>query len=329
MAPRSPYGPADSGAPAASRDFGAVQPQEPVASGPPRRTVERAAAPQRPDPPRPGQNACPACGRGVDAGRRFCRCGTMLAAPALRAPAPARRQRLPWYRRLGELIGSGRDFRRAMRAANGGLRVTYSAAVSTRVRFVRATMVLGMLGIGLSQLGPWGQDVRTRLAAQADRVVPHRYAAVPLESVAADPDLPGIEGFDLRYAVDGDAERAWAAGWRPPVATGPPCQRAGGAQALLVTFRKPAAVERITVRAGLAKGNDKRTLQYRPRQLDVLYSDGTCRVVDLADDAGEQAVGAKAAGVTSARIVIVDAYPPSDRGDGLVSLSEIGFEARK
>jgi hypothetical protein len=253
----------------------------------------------------------------------------MLAAPPPRAATAAAPHRLPWYRRLGELIGSGRDFRRAARAANGGLRVTYSAAVSTRVQVVRATMLLGALGIGLSQFGPWGAEVRTRLAAQVDRVVPHRYAAVPVETVTTDPELTGIDGFAVGYAVDGNPERAWAAQWQPPVATGPPCQRAGGAQALLVTFRGPAAVERITVRAGLAKGNDKRSLQYRPRRLDVLFSDGTCRVLDLADDAGAQTVAAKAAGVTNARIVVVDAYPPSDRGDGLVSLSEIGFEARR
>jgi hypothetical protein len=95
-----------------------------------------------------------------------------------------------------------------------------------------------------------------------------------------------------------------------------------------VTFRTPADVQRLVIRAGLAKGNDRRSLQSRPRRLDVLFSDGTCKVADLADDPDTQTVDVSAAKVTQARVVIVDAYPPSDQGDGLVSLSEIAFQTR-
>jgi hypothetical protein len=117
--------------------------------------------------------------------------------------------------------------------------------------------------------------------------------------------------------------------WAPVAVTGAPCQRPGGTPALTVTFRRPATVDRIVVRAGLAKGNDKRATQARPRQLDILFSDGTCKVADLTDDAEAQTVEVTASGVAHARIVIVDAYPPSDQGDGLVSLSEIAFQTRR
>jgi hypothetical protein len=226
------------------------------------------------------------------------------------------------------MVGGGRDFRRAMRAANGGLRVTYDAGLAGRARVVRGMALLGALGIGLSQFGPWGDAVRTDLTARVDRFIPHRYATVPTDSITADPSPRPVPGFDLQYAVDGNAERAWAAAWTPVAASGAPCQRAGGAPALTIAFRRPATIERVTVRAGLAKGNDKRTQQARPRQLDILFSDGTCRVADLADDAGEQRIDVKAVDATHARVVIVDAYPPSDQGDGLVSLSEISFGTR-
>jgi hypothetical protein len=164
---------------------------------------------------------------------------------------------------------------------------------------------------------------------RVDRYLPHRYSAVPAESIRAEPGTRGIPGFDLNYAVDGNPERAWAAPWAPPAAKGQPCNRAGGAPALLVTFRTPADVERVVVRAGLAEGNDKRALQHRPRVLDIRFSDGTCRVAELADKAGPQTIDVKAAAATHARVVIVGVYPPADAGDGLVSLSEVAFEVRR
>ena len=216
-----------------------------------------------------------------------------------------------------------------MRAANKGFRVTYDTALSIRARFVRATLLLGAAGITLSQLGPWGADARARITEQIDRVVPHRYANVQPQAVTTDPAVPDLPGYDVKYAIDGDPGRAWGTAWRPPAAAGEPCRRPGGAAALLVTFGQPTSIDRVVFRGGLAKGNDTRTLQARPRRLDVLFSDGTCAVADLGDDAGPQKVGAKAAAVTNARVVIVDVYPPADGGESLVSLSEVSFERRK
>jgi hypothetical protein len=310
-------------------DLGAVQPGDPTpsrGSGPAVTTVR--TDPGRIEPPLPGQSVCPGCGRGVDAGRRFCRCGAALTPPA-RPTTVVAAKRLPWYRRLGEIFGGGRDFKRAMRAANGGLRATYDVGLSARSMVWRASAVLAALGVGLSQFGPWGADLRTQLTAKVDGFLPHSYADISTDAVSTDPAQPPTPGFDPRYAVDGDAARAWAAPWVPVAAGGAPCQRPGGTPALTITFKSPAAVDRIVVRAGLAKGNDKRALQARPRRLDILFSDGSCKVADLADDAEAQTVDVAATGVAHARIVIVDAYPPSDQGDGLVSLSEIAFQTRR
>jgi len=316
--------------PVAGPDLGAVLPQE-TAPPPPPRDLDalRSTAQGLPEPPGPGEVACPNCGRGVGATRRFCRCGATLTPPRQQVTESTTERRLPWYRRLGEIFGGARDFRRAMRAANGGIRVTYDVAMATRARFVRTMFLLGAVGIGASQFGPWAPDLRAQVTQRIDRYLPHRYAAVPTDSIRAEPVTRGISGFDLNYAVDGNPERAWAAQWTQPAAGGQPCNRPGGAPALLITFRTPADVERVVIRAGLADGNDKRALQYRPRRVDIRFSDGTCQVADLADKAEPQTIGVKAAGATLARVVIVDVYAPADAGDELVSLSEIGFEARR
>ena len=98
----------------------------------------------------------------------------------------------------------------------------------------------------------------------------------------------------------------------------------------MVTFRQPTALSRVTIQAGLADGNDERSRQARPRQVDLLFSDGTCTVLDLTDSAGAQHVDVKAAGVTSVRAVIVDAYAPRDATSSpLVSVSELSFQRQK
>jgi hypothetical protein len=124
--------------------------------------------------------------------------------------------------------------------------------------------------------------------------------------------------------------RAWAAPWQPTADTGGPCRRAGGTPAVLVTFPQSATVGRLSVRAGLADGNDERARQAHPRQLDVQFSDGSCIPLDLADTPDAQQFDITTAAVTSARIVIVDVYPARDTpGVPLVSLSEVTFQRRK
>jgi hypothetical protein len=110
------------------------------------------------------------------------------------------------------------------------------------------------------------------------------------------------------------------------------CPRQGGAPALIVTFRRPARVDRLSISAGLAEANDQRTRQARPRAIDVVFSDGTCVSADLTDTAGAQSVAVNIAETTTARLVIVDVFAARDieRGvrDVMVSLSEVTFQTR-
>jgi hypothetical protein len=225
------------------------------------------------------------------------------------------------------MVGGGRSFRKAMRAANGGMRISYDVARSARARLSRAVGLLTILGVGASQLGPWAPDLRTRATEWIDQVLPKQYAVVSTESVRVEPEIQPIAGFEPAFAADQNAERAWAAPWDATPASGPPCQRQGGTVALLVTFGQEASVNRVTIRSGLAESNDHRQLQFRPKQVDILFSDGNCYTAELIDDPGGQEIAVDAT-ASEARLVIVDTFPPADAGDGLVSLSEVTFESR-
>jgi len=216
-----------------------------------------------------------------------------------------------------------------MRTANGGLRVAYNASLSVRSRLVRLSLLLGAFGFGLSQLGPWGGDLRGQLSERVDQLLPRSYAAAAVEGARTDPATRPLPGYDVGFSVDGDRGRAWAARWQEAAPGGAPCGRPGGAPALLVTFRQPVAVERISVAAGLPDGNDERLRQARPRELDVLFSDGSCAVVQLRDSPDVQSIDVRTQEVTNARVVITDVYPAKDQsGDALATLGEVSFEAR-
>jgi hypothetical protein len=339
VAPRTPTGapPERTGSDPGSA-FGAVQPQEQYAPSTPATHAQATStapqpvvsAPSRPGALDPGQVRCRVCGNPVGADRRFCRCGASLVPAVTRSTTKQAPARLPWYKRLGDVFGGNRDFRRSMRSANRGLRSTYNVGLSIRAKFVRASLLLGAAGVGLSQLGPWGGDLRGQLRDRVDRVVPHSYVDVPVDVVTTDPASRALPGYDPKFAVDGDPGRAWAAPWRPTADTGGPCRRSGGTPALLVTFPQPATVSRLTIRAGLAAGADERTRQAQPRVLDIQFSDGSCQPVELANTPDAQQFKVTTGSSTSARIVVADVYPaPESQGTPLVSLSEITFQRRK
>jgi hypothetical protein len=64
------------------------------------------------------------------------------------------------------------QFRRAQRAANGGRRVRYDAALSLRTLAFRALAALLLAGIVGSQVPPWGNEVRSWLDTRVQQVAP-------------------------------------------------------------------------------------------------------------------------------------------------------------
>lgn len=114
-------------------------------------------------PPAAGQRLCPDCRRPVSGERRFCRCGGAVdtGEPDRAVTAPARSR--SWWAEWDD----HRRFRRELRAAGGAPPVSYDAPVSARTRVARWSGALLLAALVVSQLGPWGSDLRREIVADA------------------------------------------------------------------------------------------------------------------------------------------------------------------
>lgn len=104
--------------------------------------------------PPPGPTGCRLCGRSLPSGRRFCPCGAALTIiepqhPGL-PPPPS------WWREWS----AHRAHRAAMQQAAGGAAPTYDTPVAPHVRLVRSLLVLLLVAVVVSQVGPWGDELR-------------------------------------------------------------------------------------------------------------------------------------------------------------------------
>jgi hypothetical protein len=279
---------------------------------------------------RPGEVPCPRCGRPNARETRFCRCGHQLiaaaATPAAPAPLPTTRQAPPpWWRRLLGMARSGSY------TPSGTARVQYSRALEVRTQVVRGLMVLAALGIGISFIGPFG--VRTWVADQFANIT-QRYKAVEVREANVVGNAEEPTGFAAAQATDGQPSRAWAVGWNPeeePVIE-EPCAPVEGpaAGALAVTFGGEARVDRITVRAGIDRERkDLASTMASPKIIDVLFSDGTCKRLDLKDTFSAQKFTVEGGRSEGATVSIVDVYKAADGPGDQVALSEITFETRE
>lgn len=272
-----------------------------------------AGAARRPDVDLEDAVRCPSCGRALPASRRFCRCGAALAPRTLPDEEDAAPP-VPWRHRL---LGGGRSFRRRMRAANQGVRVVFDRGRAAQVHVTRATAALAAVGLAGVVVLPQASDVRGQVRAVALQADPRGYTRVVGVTAATDPpaqDAAADPVFGPGNAVDGATGRAWSAPWVPPVDAGPPCGRAGGAPALVLTFPGPTPVERVGVVAGLPPTAPDRTRQAVPALVDVTWlPSGRCTTLELADT-GELQVQdvAEVRDATSARVVVVDAHLPQD-----------------
>lgn len=346
--PQRPAG-TESGTPARTSSFEALQPDAATDAAPVDRTPGAA-------PARPGRSVgsapvfedavrCPACGRALPVSRRFCRCGATLAprAALVEDDAPPA---VPWYRRAA---GSASSFRRRLRAANHGTRVVFDRGRAAQVHVARATAALAAVGLAGVVVLPQTSDVRDRAYAAVQQVDPRGYtrvagvtattdpptatdpaapAADPAATPAAtaDPAAADDVAFGPQNAVDGATGRAWSVPWTAPVDAGPPCQRPGGAPALVLTLPRATDVDRVGLVVGLPESAPDRARQAVPALVDVTWlPSGRCTTLELTDtaDLQTQDVG-DAPGSTSARVVVVDVHLPQDPpADLRVAVAEV------
>lgn len=280
---------------------------------------------------------CPTCGRVSPAGRRFCRCGATLVPPVSVDTWVDPEEPLAWHRRIRDGLGGGARFWRAMRSANRGVRARFSRARSLRDHAVRWLAVFGITVVGVSQLGPWGGQLRDDAWHRASAVLPWSYTVVRAEMAATDPAVADVPGFEPGNAIDLDRGTAWATSWtQPSPGTASPdtgaCSRSDGSSRLVIQFRQPVDISRIRILPGMPAVSPDRHGQNRPKTVDLKLSDGSCGTVDFDDVPDERSVEISGDAITTIDVSIIDVYPadpaPDLRAGALVAVTEVVAESR-
>lgn len=257
-------------------------------------------------PPQPGELVCGQCGAGNLPSRKFCaRCGAALTE--------ARVVRLPWWRRLFAKRTRVRTSAASERPRGAELR---RRAVKTRtagrraMRWVRNLLALTAVGGGVmyAAVSPFREMVNEQVIAAKDGIegmFTTELVPVRPTKVTATAQLTGHGG---KLAADNIADSYWAA----PV---------GAEPVLVLTFERPAQLDKAIVRSGIAEDFQS---AHRPRKLHLVFSTGKTHDVTLADTPDPQEVAiANSAGAKRVEIHVVDLY--RSLSGKHVAVSEIEF----
>ncbi len=272
---------------------------------------------------------CPDCGTVNGEELRFCRkCGYQLFTPDPRTPKPAaaRPVRRPWWQRWiprswlpdSDLV-SGEARRAFRRSLPAGLRIRRYLGIGAVV-----ALIGGLLFVVGSNPVRWVKDRIGDLRGSL--------AEVQL-TVASEPPDAQVPGYPVEYVVDRQ-ETAWATAWKAPGTAGacvPPgvAAPAGSMGTLLLVLSAPTKVRALEIAAGLPESDQRRPHQYRPKTLELTFSDGTCRQIQVADDPGLQRIPIDPIVTDQIRVSIVDIWPPlPDDPQDLVAITEIRLLAR-
>lgn len=309
----------------------------------------------QPEPPPPTEGPCPRCGVVNEAELRFCRkCGLVLRGPtthdggAPRQSAPP--ERLPWWRRL---------FRPAENTRRGA-RAAYRRSLPVRYRVIR--WGLALLGIGaiigafaLIGRNPIGWAVNTwndvlgktvqvnDLQAYTDPN-PAEIAANPGAVTAAPgatqiPSSPTAPAADTAPNVlDNLSNTAWMTAWSQTSQLNPaqaPCvppstpTAAGGRESILILPPNSINVRAISVAGGLPSQDARRQQQWRPKTVQLAFSDGSCQQVTLQDNPDLQSLELNPVDTSQIRLSVIDAYAASpDQPIDEVAITDIRIFTR-
>ena len=305
-----------------------------------------------PEPPPPTEGPCPRCGVVNGAELRFCRkCGLALRGPTLhdggapRLTAPP--ERAPWWRRW---------FRPADNTRRGA-RAAYRRSLPVRYRIIR--WGLALLGIGaiigafaLIGRNPVGWAVNTwndvlgktvqvnNLDAYTDPN-PAEAAGNPgtvTASPGATPSLSRPAVDTAPNVVDNLSNTAWMTAWSQTSQLNPadaPCvppstpTAADGPESILIVPQGSITVRAISVAGGLSKDDARRQQQWRPKTVQLAFSDGSCQQVTLADNPDLQSLELNAVDTTQIRLSVIDAYSASpDQPIDEVAITDIRIFTR-
>jgi len=281
--------------------------------------AEAEPTPTEPDPAPatlelPEARACPRCDTENPLERHFCRhCGLEFDPPRVSVPQAEVTPRASWWRRLLGLHRSPTE-RAALR--------TYRRSLPLRYRLIRtggilALVALLVVGFLLLRSDPvtWASD---RWYDLRDTLEPVRATA------ELDPPGPERPQFGPGLALDGAPGTAWGTSWIEASGAGD-CGTQRTSAGLLLTFPDgPADLRRVRVLGGLPAEDDDRLLQWRPRVLELRFSDGTCQRVTLEDLGAPQDVDLEApVSTTSLRVDVAEVFPRHAGENDVVAISEL------
>nr|MDP8970979.1 hypothetical protein [Actinomycetota bacterium] len=279
---------------------------EPKTLQPPTRTIQ------------PGDLVCGSCGEGNAPSRNFCRrCGHPLADATV--------ARIPWWRRIfrrrKRVLPAGTRPGRTDRAAGGAGesrgRVAWRGVrkVGRRVLslVVAAAALLALVGAFVPAARPWRAAVMDRVEAVygvGRRLISPRYVNVHPVQATASSHLPSREPG---LAIDRIKDFSWAEG-----APGD-----GVGERLIVTFAEPVDIYRVGFYSGSSQEPEAFTAQPRPKDLHLVFSDGSSADVTLNDTWDFQPFEAGGKQVTEVVIRIDSVYGPAP--DGACAIREVEF----
>jgi len=305
-----------------------------------------------PEPPPPTEGPCPRCGVVNGAELRFCRkCGLALRGPTLHDSGGQRPatppERLPWWRRWFRPDDNSRR----------GARAAYRRSLPVRYRIIRWLLALvgiaAVIGafalIGRNPVGwavnSWndmlGKTVQVNdLAAYTDPN-PAEVADDPgtfSPSAGATPSIAEPAVDMAPNVVDNLSNTAWTTAWSQTSQLNPadaPCvppstpTATGGPESILIVPQSSMNVRAISVAGGLSKDDARRQQQWRPKTVQLAFSDGSCQQVTLADNPDLQSLELSAVDTTQIRLSVVDAYPASpDQPIDEVAITDIRIFTR-
>lgn len=258
---------------------------------------------------------CPACGRIVDDGRRFCgHCGQQFIGPGdggtpLTRPVAKRET---WWTRLW-----GSKDRVARRSYRRSLPPLY------RWRRVIIVLVsLGLIGGGLALIG------RSPKAFVLARYYDIKGTTVPIKAVTATiiPPDASAGGTKPEAMVDATAE-AWQMAWSANT-QGSACGATPATPVIQLEFAR-TRIRQIDLRAGLLANNPNRLMQFRPQNIWIAYGD-QCVPFTLEDVERQPVALDTLVPVDSIRIGVQSAIAPAQPAGAqdVLSFTEITLLAR-
>ena len=317
----------DAGAEAEVRQPVLVASATQAADGTPMRTGDLGG---HSDPLEPAAAPCPRCGLTNPLTRRFCgKCGLTLKEPVFdekTAAVPGQSERVRWWHRWFRPPSGTR------RAA----RVAYRRSLPLRYRLVR--WLWGVVGLG-AIVGTFAMFDNNPVGWIGDRWADLRGSLTQVEPLRAvgEPAATALPGFPAMNLVDGREDTAWAVTWSAAIASNPartdclsPAAPSPGALSSILLFPEQAVTVRaVTIAAGLYEQDPLRDRQWRPKTLQLAFSDGSCQQVTLVDSADLQQLPLDPVATTQIRISVLDAFSPGpDQPIEQISISEVQIFSR-